>query len=272
MKTNLLIFLTCFFLFTLLNFQAKANGNFGATITYTNLAPGTYFVTLKKYRECTVAAASTADLHIVAAGCNTGRTITMNLAGQNQIVTPYCNLVPRICGVAPNIYEIATYNATVTFSAAEQSCSDWLLSWNECCRPETENTVGLPQAYSEAFLKLGATINNNSAQVNILDETMPVFCLNEDVFHYLQAYDPDCDSLSYELVNPLSAANTPTTYKPFLQNGGVILNQNPQPPFNTLPSGHPNSNPQIAISPGYNQYSATFPIGSFHINWTPGQQ
>src|SRR6478672_526277 len=130
----------------------------GSDLTYSCVAPGTYVVNLKLYRDCSgTTASSSATLNLKSPGCNNGRNVTMNKVGTTRIGDPYCASIPKTCtSTGRTNYEEVTFTTTVTFTAAEQTCNNWILSWFECCRPSIANIVGASSdnLYAEAMVNL----------------------------------------------------------------------------------------------------------------------
>jgi hypothetical protein len=258
-------------------FSTFASHYTGTELTYKAVAPNTYEVIFKIYRECTSSPfPPTTGITVAAPGCNTGRTITLNLANQQlkSVTGPAaaggCN------GGYEGVFNLGTYSGILTFSTAEQSCTDWVLSWSTCCRTDIANlnNASTSSIYTEAHLKLLPNLQNSSPQFDTINFNAPAAAFNQQILVSGLAQDADGDSLVYSSVAPLEAANQPLTYGPTPgASGGYIVNPNPQPPFNNLPSGTPGSNPQIAIMPStITNYSPTFPLYSLVINWVVGQQ
>ena len=133
------------FLLVCFSQRASASHFQGGDLTYACVAPGVYTVNLKLYRDCSGATApNTASLDIKSPGCNNGRSVTLNKVGGNRIGDPYCASIPKQCSTSSprTNYEEVTFTATLIFTAPEQTCNTWFLSWSECCRPSTANLVG----------------------------------------------------------------------------------------------------------------------------------
>ena len=132
------------FLLVCFSQRATASHFQGGDLTYACVAPGVYTVNLKLYRDCTGAGApASATLKISSPGCNTGRNVTLTKVGGNRIGDPYCASIPKQCTTTGRTnYEEVTFTTTLIFTAAEQTCNNWLMSWSECCRPSTANLVG----------------------------------------------------------------------------------------------------------------------------------
>ncbi|HSI89739.1 MAG TPA: hypothetical protein VK927_01420, partial [Adhaeribacter sp.] len=123
------------FLLAGLAFPAQATHTQGSELTYNCVAPNTYLATLKIYRDCQGAQApQNATLLVKAPGCNNGRSIPMTKLGNSRLGTDYCaQLGAPTCTVNGNPnYEEITFVSTVSFSAAEAQCADWVMSWNLC--------------------------------------------------------------------------------------------------------------------------------------------
>ncbi|KAA9340563.1 gliding motility-associated C-terminal domain-containing protein [Adhaeribacter soli] len=250
--------------------KARASHFQGSDLTYTCVAPGTYYVSLKLYRDCSGSTApSSATLNLRPQGCGSPRTVSMTKTpGSNAIGNLYCPQLgaPQCSSSGKPNYETVTFTSLVTFSATERNCPDWYLSWSECCRPSTANLVGQDDPFAEAYINLGpaaSPFNNNSPDFDPLNIPIPLVCVNQDIVYSLNALEVDGDSLSYELMQPLSAANTVVPYQQIGAGGtNIIINQSPRPPYNTT------TNQQFAIlQGGQATYSATYPIPSFIAPW-----
>ncbi|MBK0403989.1 T9SS type A sorting domain-containing protein [Adhaeribacter sp. BT258] len=265
-KPSLLVFTICLLVFpAFINF-VQASYLVSSTITYLNIAPATYQVTLHAYRDCNGPAAGPVEnIEIKAPGCNAGRFIALNLTNTRILRNPFCATAPFNCNPGMLAFQLVQYQGIVTFSTAEQTCSDWVISFNygNSFRQQTENVVIPAGMYNETFLKLESGILNSSPQINSMDDPIAFFCYMRQAQYIFNATDPDCDSLSYELVAPLAGPNTPVTYKPHgVVAGSIVFNPSPNPPFSNP------SNPQIAYAPNLGtHYSPTFPLQSYLVNW-----
>jgi hypothetical protein len=229
---------------------ASASHLQGSELTYQCLAPNIYVVTCKIYRDCTGATAPTSLLlSLKSPGCNAGRNVNLTRLGGSTIGDPYCAAIPKTCSTVRPNYEEAILTATVIFSSAEVTCPDWTLSINECCRPESTNLLN-PQTnlYSEAYLKLSPSINNNSPEFDML--VVPYINYHKPIMISANAKDIDGDSLVYSLQSPLSGPGTPIVFKTYPQE--VIFNSD---------------STKWAITPA-GTYSAASPLHAYYINWS----
>lgn len=197
--------------------QTQAGHYMGSELTYLSVAPNVYVVTLKYYRDCGGIDLGTAEtLNIKSVGCSAGRNIPLNQSGGVVTGNPYCGtqtVSPCSGSAAPN-YQVRTYMNTITFTPAEIACQNWILSTSNGSRPAIGNLVDadLANLYTEAYLRLSATSPNNSPEFYPYSVPIPYVCVNQNAVVSASASEPDGDSLSYELVRPLSAANSPIQY------------------------------------------------------------
>ncbi|MBK0403983.1 T9SS type A sorting domain-containing protein [Adhaeribacter sp. BT258] len=228
----------------------------GTEMNYTCAAPGVYLVKLKMYRDCSgIAAPTTASLNIKSQGCNAGRNVTMTKVGVGVIGSPYCPQIQATCSANSLYanYEETTFTTTVTFSPAEKQCPDWILSWNECCRPSTANLQGQGTMYTEAYLNLGSPTNpiyNNSPEFGSL--VVPYVNAYQPITLSAYATDIDEDSLVYSFTTPL---DNPTTSVPYNNYASILIND---PDTNST---------KTAMAPA-GTFTATFPMHSFNVDWT----
>lgn len=233
--------------------EASASHFQGAELTYACMAPNVYVVNLKMYRDCSgIPAPATMFLDLKSQGCNAGRSVTMARVGQPLIGNGYC---PQITpgpgctnGMYPN-YEEVQFSATVTFSAAEAQCNNWILSIVHSVRPQITNLVN-PQGdlYSEAYLNLAAGINNNSPYFESL--VVPYINHSKPILLSTHAFDSDGDSLVYTLKDPLSGPSTPFSFSSY---PAEILYNADSTKYTLAPPGN---------------YSTNYPIHSYLVDWT----
>ncbi len=223
----------------------------GSDLTYINIAPNMYVANLKLYRDCSgVAAPATATLNIKSVSCNNGRNLSMTKVGGSRIGSPYCAAIAQSCTTTgPTNYEEVVFTATVTFSAAEQNCPEWLLSWSECCRPSVANINGQDALYTEAMVRLGTGINNSSPEFSPLNVPIPFVNYNQPISISVNAMEADGDSLVYSLVNPLKAYNDPIPFSTY--PASVIFNSD---------------STKMAATPA-GTYSSSYPVFSYDANW-----
>jgi hypothetical protein len=241
----------------------------GGGITYTCVAPRTYLVNYKVFTECGGAGAPTTEmLALTAPGCNSGRTVILNPTGVTKVGDPYCSAIGNLCTSSRSNQIETNYAVTVTFSAQEAACPNWTLSVTQSARAAVANLVN-PQGdfYVEAYLNLAAGIENNSAVINPTGPTVEIVCGGQETRLSLHAYDSDCDSLSYELVAPLSAAGVAYSYVPIMQpSSNFFPNPNPTAPYcNSCTPPNPQLGNLVSMPASF---SATYPLPSISANWS----
>src|SRR5688572_25983052 len=232
--------------------NATASHFQGGDMTYVCVAPGIYTVNLKLYRDCSGATApATASLNIKSQGCNNGRMLSMTKVGNSRIGSPYCASIPVQCTTTGRTnYEEVIFTTTLTFTAAEQACNNWVLTWSECCRPSSANLVGQDSPWQEAMINIAAGINNNSPQFGALNLPVPYVNYNKPIQISLNAFESDGDSLVYTLVDPLNGANSAVPKQSY--PASMIFNSDSS---------------KYALAPA-GAYTSTFPIFSFYADWS----
>ncbi len=192
--------------------QAQASHLQGADIWYEHVNADTYRVWLALYRDCDGISLSTTQTLTVASSCTTSFTVTMNLVGTAQEVSPLCpaSLPNSTCngGTLPGT-ERYLFSALVVLPCA---APDWTFSWSTCCRNNAITnlqTPGSQSMYVEATLDNTLGPNNAPQFVNM---PVPYICNGQPFLYNHGATDVDGDQLVYSLVNALGAGGTPLTY------------------------------------------------------------
>ncbi|MFN8714603.1 MAG: PKD domain-containing protein [Bacteroidota bacterium] len=205
----------------------------GADLTYTCLGGNQYLLRLAFYRDCSGnAAPNNVTIDIASVSCNQSLSVVLNpIAGTGQDVTPICPNMLTVCngGQNPGVQEFI-YEGTVTIPMA---CSDWIFSFNFCCRNNAISTIQNPGAqniFVQSLLNnLNAPCNNSPTFSN---RPIPFVCLGQSYCFNHGATDPDGDSLVYALIPPANSNNTTVTYlPPFTATQPVA--SNPAMTFNT---------------------------------------
>jgi hypothetical protein len=263
-------------------FKAQATHYLGGELAYRYVGPNTYQVKFTHYKNGITGApppTSHFDLVIKSPGCNTGRTIPLAILGYQ----PGMAYGPQpqysdFSGGGSWGHTFQIYSATVTFSAAEQACTDWYLSVTTDVRPPVTNLSSnafVQPIYTEAFLKLGTNLQNNSPEFDQLAPALPVVPPFQDAQVSMGALDYDGDSLVYSLVAPLKSHNQPMTvavggdytFTPFRnQQNQFMVNPNPLAPYSNT-SVPPNPQFGYFVASSHSYYSPTFPLASYHANW-----
>lgn len=195
-----------------LNFSF-ASHTMGADLTYQSLGGETYQFTLSFYRDCYGIDAPTSvsiDIKSVSCGINT----TLNLqpvTGTGKEITPICPTTQTTCngGSYTGIQEWV-YTGTYTLPA---KCSDWILSYDICCRNAAITTISSPDLenlYVEAHLD-NLNVSGNSSP-SFSNKPVPFVCVGQLFCFNHGAIDLDGDSLVYTLVDPMTSVSTAVNY------------------------------------------------------------
>lgn len=207
-----LYFLLLLFFFRFTNTYASHAA--GAALTYTHLSGNTYRLHFEFYRDCSGIPAPTSVV-ITAQSLSCGLTLQYTLvavAAQGEEITLPCSSTLTVCngGALPGV-ELRTYEADVVVPG---QCPDWVFSNFICCRDAAITNLQNPNSenqYIEARLN-NANADNSSPQ--FLNRPLVVACMNQD-FHYNNGmFDPDGDSLVYNLTCAMSGPNTCINYMP----------------------------------------------------------
>lgn len=214
-------FLRFFFLFVfcnlILRFHVIASHFSGGDLTYQCLGNNQYKIILNLFRDCSsfntpgpnypIAVKSSCDsLTLSATLLNPGGTEVSQICIQ-QLSQTTCNN-GTYAGMQRYTYEVS---ATLT------PCSDWVISWFDCCRNPSVNipTSSAEGAYFEATLNSFAVSCNNSPVLT--SQPIPYVCANQEVAFNWGTVEPDGDSLTYQLISArrFSSPNIiPMTYDP----------------------------------------------------------
>jgi len=202
-----------FLVFVFATGSALASHSQGADLTYQCLGGNQYRVTLSFYRDCAgVAAPNAAIITISSVSCGQNFTINLNpLPGTGQEVSPICQSATTECagGLLPGVQEYI-YTNTVTLPA---NCSDWVLSYDLCCRNTAINTIFDP---GNQNIHVEATLDNQNVSCNnspsFSNNPVPFICVGQTFCFNHGAIDPDGDSLVYSLVAPMNAPGSSITY------------------------------------------------------------
>ena len=236
--------------------ETKATHMMGSDITYECLGNNKYKITLKLYRDCT--------------GVNLGGITGTISSGTNSIsfsptkksikdLSPTCSGTKSVCDSSNTLgigVEEHTYEVTIDISKAPYStwvvngACEFSFSWGQCCRNGEITTINNGTFYSEAMLNVC-----NIKKTKILCNTSPEFkgvpiffacCNNPFRYNYQVSETSDFDSLSYELVAPLSNKGTNMTYKsPFSDSVPMTPKCVPSSTVNCTPV--PNANPPLGF-------------------------
>lgn len=213
----------------------------GADISYRHIGGNQYQITLNYYRDCCgISMPSSVQMQAVNTCTNTNSNfILQDVSGTNNEMSQVCNLsgVLTTCqpsGVCPAnpagstpVYpgiRLYVYTGTVTLNG---NCNNWQIRFSECCRNNALSNIPNP---SSTGYGLVAQINNaiqpatgialQNSSIRFLEPGFHTACANSHIVFFHGGYNPDGDSLVYELVHPLNE-----TYNPIPFNNGWSAQQ-----------------------------------------------
>ncbi len=206
----------------------------GADLTYECLGGNTYRVTLSFYRDCIgIPAPANPLVYVRSASCGQNLNVTVSpRPGTGQEVTPSCSSSVTTCsgGTFTGIQEWV-YDGIITLP---MNCTDWVFSYSLCCRNAAITTITNP---GTSTFYIYSTLNNVVSTCNssptFSNKPVPFLCLGQQYCFNHGAYDPDGDSLVYELITPKQTAGADVVYMaPY--NASNPLNSFPATSFNPV--------------------------------------
>lgn len=249
MKLGLRRFLGIVLFIGALAVQSKASHAMGADLTFTHISGNQYRINLSFYRDCSgITPLSSYTITVSSASCGQTLFVTVNQTSFVE-VSPLCAaMLPQsTCsgGTLPGVQQYM-YEGTVTLPA---TCSDWVMSYTECCRNSSITTLSSPGSenlYVEARFNNLVSVNNSSPQFTTLP--VPYICAGQSYIYNHGAVDPDGDSLVFTLINALNAAGSSVVYNGGF-SGAVPMTSAPPVSINST-NGNVTMNPtvpQIAV-------------------------
>lgn len=185
---------------------ARASHAAAMELTYTSSGNNYYTFTLHFYRDnCGISPSNSITINF-SSSCGTQQlTLTADApVSINSLCSAFNN---QTCCTGGTLSCFSQY--TYTGSCYLPLCSDWVVSYSECCRNAAIvnlTSPGTANLYSETRLNNISFPNNNSVQFN----RVPVVfaCASAPFSYYPTAFDLDGDSLVFSSPQPLTAANT----------------------------------------------------------------
>lgn len=186
--------------------QAKASHLYAAEITYRCIGMNQYIVQLEAFQDCS----AIPPLNSLSINANSSCTASQSFSlPQTSLtdITPVCpgGTSPCLSG-GYGIYHVI-YSDTINLS----SCNDWILSYENCCRPASIINLAnsSPSIYAE--VSLDNTLSCNNAAL-VTTPAHIYACIGTAQTHTLNAYDLDGDSLVFSLNTPLGSSANPEGY------------------------------------------------------------
>jgi len=202
----------------------------GAEITYSCIGPGQYTVELTFYRDCDgISAPGDVSVAYSSSTCGVNSSITLGQIVSGVDVTPLCPSQTSSCnGSGP--FGIQQYVYSGTMNLPPGCGSDWMLSWELCCR-NGAITTGAASDNMYVSTNLDNTLNPCNSSPQFTNTPTPVVCVNQPVIYNHGVVDPDGDSLAFSLINCLQSSGGSVGYNgglsgtnPLLTSGGVNIN------------------------------------------------
>ncbi len=224
-----------FFLSLLLSYHSIASHMVGGGFRYTYLSNNRYVIQLDYHKDCSANAVDYPPGAIrigIYKKSNNALVQSLDLnPGPISIVnfiTDSCVNAPVTC-VQKRIYQDTLFLNPAIFD----DNSGYYLSYEQCCRNFGIKNIQDPDksgiAYYADFIPF---TNNNTSFRNsspyLLNEQNVYLCLFETFNSDFSHVDPDGDSLSYKLIEPLMGSTDPVFNN---ANGISVLNPKPYPPI-----------------------------------------
>ncbi len=188
----------------------------GADLSYKCLGGLDYEITATFYRDCMgVNEPTSVMINYTANSCGYVRTVTAYKdTSQSGIeITMPCASNNTSCngGSLTGIMKWV-YKAVVTLPGY---CNDWHFSYRVCCRNCSITTIQNPcqngsELYVEAFLDNVNAPENNSPK--FLNDPVAFVCVGQNLNYNPGMFDPDGDSLFFEIIDPKTGMNSNVTW------------------------------------------------------------
>jgi hypothetical protein len=213
MKKVFLLLITIYFLPVNLLYATHIPG---ANITYScdPSNPLEYTFTMTLFRKCPGTHPSTmAPTYFnLTNDCGLVNPVvpTFNQVGVAVDVNQLCSSVTSNCsgGTQPGVWKYI-YEATIILPA---NCNGWHLSYDLCCRDASSNLTGATSnnmAMSTTLNTLHSPCNNSPV---VTAAPIPYACTNTNFNYCLTTYDPEGDSMSFQLIAPATTGQAPITH------------------------------------------------------------
>lgn len=192
--SNLRIAIT--FVMLLIGGNSFATHIINQQLEYSCLGGGQYEVTIKIYTGCNFLYSSF-GVKFSSATCG---VFNYAIPVDNvKYVDPGCEL-PNSGSCSFQSFQISTFKDTVTLTPIQLSCTDWIIELSNCC---TQPTVSNLQNASSQNMYLGFPLTPNgtcNSSPHYTVDPVIMHCVNSEFSYTPGAYDPDGDSLAYQLV------------------------------------------------------------------------
>lgn len=189
----------------------------GGDVTYECLGNNQYLITLTLYEDCSSSFESNSDKTIdISNDC--GFTSPTSVTLQNTIYQLDVSQLNTSCAQSSCQNSSSSYKGFYMHQwqgvvTLNDQCDSWTFSYDLCCRNTSDNIMSA----SSASIYVEATLNNfdaacNTSPVVQADNPILFVCLNQSVCYSLGIYEPDGNTLNFQLVDALDAGAVPVTY------------------------------------------------------------
>ncbi|KAB2808686.1 gliding motility-associated C-terminal domain-containing protein [Phaeocystidibacter luteus] len=238
---------------------ANASHIIGGDIQYEYLGNNQYYIKLVLYRNFPgIQLGPNQTVYVRSATCG-GAITTINLPRTAQFMAAgntFGCISQQSAGFQPevNIYETTVSNPLVL----TQNCTDYKISWNECCKPPGITNIGTGNNsatlgfYFEAELNRRQGLGNNSSPI-FTSDPLAYICEGGTFIYTQNAVESDGDSLQYELINPRESDFNSTNVRPIPYKPPFSVSQ----PFTVDPANPYTLDPQT----GNITFTAKLPPG-----------
>lgn len=227
----------------------------GVSLGYSNLGGGFYKIYLELYLDCAGVPLTTQAIQ-VSNGCGSPQyTLNLTLANLtvSQEVSPVCQsaLNNTSCNGGPLPgFRRHRFERDLFFFA----CSEWKITWSNCCRNVLVNVINEPGTYIELTFNNQVSATDNSP---VFPETgIPFLCVNQPATYNPGVSDPDDGNLLIFSLIPARFA-TPTPFPVSYEPGHSGTNPIPGMSFDPL-SGQLNGTPTTT-----GNYVVVFKVDSY---------
>ncbi len=204
----------------------------GGNITYTNIGPNQYRITLTLYRDCNSImqgpfgpnlTSQTIHYRNNCGGAPVPFTVQPIPGTGFEVPTP-CVDDPSTCngGTRYGIQRFDWEGVVTLPTSTTPACNEFFFTWGAnanggfCCRNTNNSLAGAANGqvtfFIDSYLNNNVTPGNSSARFNSFQ--VPAYCVNEPVTVVFDVSEPQGDSVVYSLVPASTGWNTPSTYQP----------------------------------------------------------
>ena len=187
----------------------------GGNISYENVGPNTFVITLTVFEDCGTAFYSNLPESIdISNDCGIPFPSTIqlpNIVFQDEVSQLCITSLPQSeCngGSLPGVY-MHVWQDTITLPG---TCDSWTFAFEDCCRNSSNNLTGTGNDYYWETVLNSNTSPSNSSPV-ITSQPIPYYCVNQPVIYNFGVYEPDGDSLHYSLINAMTGPTTTAPYQ-----------------------------------------------------------